>query len=240
MIIAPELLQAGLAEALQQRPLVASVTLFGAGLVTSLTPCVYPMIPITAGILAASAGENPSRTRVVGLTLTYALGLALLYATLGLIAGMTGTLFGTISANPWVRFAVGNLLLLFALAMLDVIPVSAPQRFVAWAGSLRGGSYPAVFVLGASSGIVAAPCGAPAFAAVLTFVATTQSASLGFMYLFIFSMGMTALLIGVGLSSGFLAALPRSGLWMSWIKKAAGLLLLAMAEYYFIQMGMVL
>ncbi len=230
----------GLSEALQQRPFVAAVALFGAGLVTSLTPCVYPMIPITAGILAGSAGENPKRLRVVGLTLTYAMGLALFYALLGLLAGMSGTLFGTVSANPWVRFLVGNLLLIFGLAMLDVIPVSAPQKFIAWAGSLGGGSYPAVFVLGASSGIVAAPCGAPAFAVVLTWVATTQSATMGFVYLFIFSLGMTALLVAVGLSSGFLAALPQSGSWMLWIKRAAGVLMLAMAEYYFIQVGMVL
>lgn len=95
-------------------------------------------------------------------------------------------------------------------------------------------------MLGATSGIVAAPCGAPAFAAVLTWVATTRSATLGFAYLFVFSLGMTALLVGVGLFSGTLAALPRSGRWMVWIKKLAGLIMIAMAEYYFIQMGMVL
>ena len=229
-----------LSESLHHRPLAAAAALFGAGVVTSLTPCVYPMIPITAGLLAGSARQNASRARTIGLTLTYACGLALFYASLGLLAGLTGSLFGTIGSNPWVRFATGNLLLLFALAMLDVIPVSAPPRLVAWAGSLGGGSYPAVFLLGATSGIVAAPCGAPAFAAVLTWVASTKSAALGFIYLFVFSLGMTALLIVVGLSSGTLAALPHSGRWMLWIKRAAGLVLLGMAEYYFIQMGTVL
>jgi thiol:disulfide interchange protein DsbD len=97
-----------------------------------------------------------------------------------------------------------------------------------------------VFALGATSGIVAAPCGAPAFAAVLTWVATTQSAVLGFTYLFIFSLGMTALLVAVGLFSGTLARLPRSGVWLVWIKRAGGIIMIAMAEYYFIQMGMVL
>lgn len=230
----------GLSESLHHRPLAAAAALFGAGVVTSLNPCVYPMIPITAGLLAGSARQNASRARTIGLTLTYACGLALFYALLGLLAGLTGSLFGTIGSNPSVRFATGNLLLLFALAMLDVIPVSAPQRLVAWARSLGGGSYPAVFLLGATSGIVAAPCGAPAFAAVLTWVASTKSAALGFIYLFVFSLGMTALLIVVGLSSGTLAALPRSGRWMLWIKRAAGLVLLGMAEYYFIQMGTVL
>jgi len=149
-------------------------------------------------------------------------------------------LFGTVSANPWARFVIGNLLLVFALGMLDVFPVSAPQRLLQWAGSLGGGSYPAVFLLGATSGIVAAPCGAPAFGAVLTWVAATRSGLLGFIYLFIFSLGMTALLVAVGLSSGTLAALPRSGKWMVWIKKVAGVVMLGMAEYYFVLMGQVM
>jgi cytochrome c-type biogenesis protein len=234
------MLQAGLGATLQQNPPLALATLFGAGLLTSLTPCVYPMIPITAGIIAGTAGDQPTRWRVVSLTLTYVAGLALLYATLGLIAGLTGTLFGTVSANPWARLAIGNLLLIFGLAMLDVFPVAAPQRLTAWAASLGGGSYPGVFLLGATSGIVAAPCGAPAFAAVLTWVSTTGSAVLGFTYLFVFSLGMTALLVVVGIFSGVLARLPRSGNWMIWIKRVAGVILIAMAQYYFVQAGLVL
>ncbi|HQW67220.1 MAG TPA: cytochrome c biogenesis protein CcdA, partial [Gemmatimonadales bacterium] len=100
-----------LADTLQQRPLAAIPVLFAAGLATSLTPCIYPMIPITAGILGGAGAEGRSRRRTVQLTLLYVLGLALVYATLGLIAGMTGTLFGTISANRWAYFAFGNLLL---------------------------------------------------------------------------------------------------------------------------------
>ncbi len=232
----------GLTGLLRDRPLLAMPALFVAGLATSLTPCIYPMIPITAGVIGGGAarGGATSRRRTVGLTLTYAAGLALLYATLGLVAGLTGTLFGTISANPWARFAIGNLLLLFALALLDVFPVSAPARLVTWAAGLAGGSYPAVFLMGAASGLVAAPCGAPAFAAVLTWVAATRSGILGFAYLFVFSLGMTALLVVVGLFSGTLGALPKSGVWMTWIKKGAGVVLLGMAEYYFIQMGTVL
>jgi len=230
----------GLAETLRQRPLLAIATLFGAGVVTSLTPCIYPMIPITAGLIGGSARAGASRARTVGLTLTYASGLALLYACMGLLAGLTGSLFGTVASNPWARFAIGNLLLVFGLAMLDVIPVNVPARLAAWAGGMRGGSFPATFVLGATSGIVAAPCGAPAFAAVLTFVAATQSAVLGFLYLLVFSAGMTALLVLVGVFSGTLAMLPRSGRWMVWIKRIAGLILIGMAEYYFVHMGMVL
>ena len=229
-----------LTEALSNSPLLAIATLFGAGLLTSLTPCIYPMIPITASILAGTTGQARSRGRVIGVTLTYVVGLALFYAILGLVAGLTGQLFGTVGANPWVRFAVASLLVVFGLAMLDVIPMTLPQRLVQWSGGLRGGTYPAVFVLGATSGIVAAPCGAPAFGVVLTWVAGTQSAMLGFIYLFVFSLGMTAILVAVGLSSGTLAALPRAGPWMVRIKQVAGVVMLAMAGYYFIQMGQVL
>jgi cytochrome c-type biogenesis protein len=230
---------APLSEALNHNPLLAVATLFGAGLLTSLTPCIYPMIPITAGVLAGTSRDRAPRGRVVGLTLTYVLGLALLYAMLGLVAGLTGSLFGTVSASPWARLVIGNLLLLFALVMLDIIPVAMPQRLLQWAGGLGGGTYPAVFLLGATSGLVAAPCGAPAFAVVLTWVSTTGSGALGFLYLFVFSLGMTALLVLVGVFSGTLGALPRSGRWMVWIKKISGIIMLIMAQYYFVQAGMV-
>ena len=229
----------GISDALQHRPLVAVPLLFAAGLVTSLNPCIYPMIPITAGALAGVNTAGQARRRTVGLTLTYATGLALFYAVLGLVAGLTGSLFGTIGSSPWARLVIGNMLLIFALALFDVIPVRVPAWLAAWTGNLGGGSYPAVFLLGATSGIVAAPCGAPAFAAVLTWVATTRSGLLGFIYLFFFSLGMTAVLVVVGLSSGTLAALPRAGAWMVWIKRAAGAVLLLMAEYYFVQAGQV-
>ncbi len=230
---------AGLDATLRDRPLVALPILFAAGLATSLTPCVYPMIPITAGILGGAGAAVRARGRTLLLTLTYVSGLALVYASLGLLAGLTGSLFGTVSSSPWAYFVMGNLLLLFGLALLDVFTLQAPGRLLAWAGRAGGDSLGAVFLLGATSGLVAAPCGAPAFAAVLTFVGATRSAVLGFVYLFVFSLGMTALLVAVGLSSGLLARLPRSGRWTVWVKRAGGVLLVAMAEYYFVQMGRV-
>lgn len=233
------LVQGTLSESLRQQPLVAVGLLFAAGVVTSLTPCVYPMIPITVGVITGTTREDQSRMRVVGLTLTYAVGLALLYAFLGMLAGLSGSLFGAVSSSPWARLVIGNLLLIFGLVMLDVIPIRLPAGLMRWAGGLGGGSYPAVFLLGATSGLVAAPCGAPAFAVVLTWVSTTQSAVLGFLYLFVFSLGMTALLVAAGIFSGTLARLPRSGQWMVWVKKAAGVIMLAMAEYYFVLAGKV-
>ena len=225
---------------LLERPLAAILALFGAGLLTSLTPCVYPMIPITAGILGGAGARERSRRKTIQFTLLYVLGLALVYATLGLIAGLTGTLFGTISSNPWAYFLFGNLLLIAALAMLDVFPVVVPERLLAWASGLGGKSAWGVFLMGATSGLVAAPCGAPAFAAVLTWVSGTQSGVLGFIYLFVFSLGMTAVLVVIGLSAGTLSALPRAGAWMRRIKVIAGIVMLGMAEYYFVKMGSVL
>lgn len=224
---------APLGESLAQRPLLAAVTMFGAGLVTSLTPCVYPMIPITASLLAGASGApGASRRRAVLLSLCYVTGLALLYATLGLIAGLTGSLFGTVSSSLWARAAIAVLLAVFGLAMLDVLPVRVPQGLARWAAGLRGGSYPAAFLLGATSGIVAAPCGAPVFGVVLTWVATTGNPVLGFVYLFIFSLGMTALLAVVGILAGALGLLPRAGRWMVAVQRGAGVVMLVMAGYY--------
>ena len=232
--------QSAIETTLRDQPLAAVPLLFGAGLATSLTPCVYPMIPITAGILGGAGAGGSSRRRTVLLTAAYVTGLALVYSLLGLLAGLTGSLFGAVSSSPWAYFVMGNLLLLFGLALLDVFTVDVPARLRAWAAE-RGPSSPgAVFVMGATSGLVAAPCGAPAFAAVLTFVAATGSAVLGFLYLFIFSLGLTSLLVVVGLASGALGALPRTGAWMAWVRRAGGVLLLGMAEYYFVRLGSVL
>ncbi len=227
----------GLSDTLASNPPLAAAVLFGFGVLTSFTPCVYPMIPITASVISGTAKKAQSWRRTAGLTAAYVVGLAMLYAVLGLVAGLTGSLFGSVSASPWALLAIGNLLVVFALAMLDVIPVAAPQRLLNWAGGRGGGSYGAVFALGATSGVVAAPCGAPAFATVLAWVAATQAGVLGFVYLFAFSLGMTALLAAVGLFSGTLALLPKSGKWMLGVKRAAGVVMLGVAEYYFVKAG---
>jgi cytochrome c-type biogenesis protein len=236
----PPPLSAGLDATLRHEPLVALPLLFGAGLATSLTPCIYPMIPITAGILGGAGAVARSRRSTALVTLAYVSGLALVYSLLGLVAGLTGTLFGAVSSNPWAYFAMANLLLLAGLAMLEVVPVAAPRRAVEWAARVSGGSLTGVFAMGAASGLVAAPCGAPAFAAVLTFVAATGSAFLGMLYLVVFSLGLTALLVVVGLCSGTLASLPRAGRWTAWVKRGGGIVMLGMAEYYLVQMGKVL
>jgi cytochrome c-type biogenesis protein len=160
------------------------------------------------------------------------------YATLGLLAGMSGTMFGTVSTSPWLHFAMANLLILAALAMLDVIPVRLPAALTTRAASVgEGGRVTGAFVMGAASGLVAAPCGAPVMAAVLTWVSLTKSATLGFLYLFVFSLGMCTLHVAVGISVGVLGVLPRAGTWMIWVKRLFALIMLIMAEYYLVRMG---
>src|SRR5205814_1382697 len=206
-----------------------------AGVLTSLAPCIYPMIPITAAIVGGtSVSTTPRpRSRTIFLTLTYVLGLALAYASLGVFAGLTGTLFGSVSTNPWLYFAMANILVLAALSMLDVVPIRLPAGIMVRAATMgTAGRFSGAFLMGTMSGLVAAPCSAPVMAAVLTWVTVTHSAALGFLYLLTFSLGMCTLLVVVGLSTGSLARLPRAGAWMVTVKKLFAIVMLGVAEYY--------
>jgi thiol:disulfide interchange protein DsbD len=227
---------------LSGNPLRALPWIFVGGVLTSLTPCIYPMIPITAAIVGgtsvAEGSLKPPRWRPAVLTLTYVLGLALVYSALGLFAGLSGTLFGSVSTNPWLYLAMANLLLLASLAMLDVLPIRVPAAIMHRASTAgTAGRMSGAFTMGAMSGLVAAPCSAPVMAAVLTWVSSTKSAWLGFLYLFVFSLGMCTLLVVVGLSSGAIARLPRAGVWMVWIKRFFALVMIGVAEYYLVKMG---
>lgn len=231
-----------LLSSLSASPALALPFVFGAGVLTSLTPCIYPMIPITAAVVGSHAtGAAVSRARSLALTLTYVLGLALVYALLGLLAGLSGSVFGGVSSSPWASIVMGNLLLLFALMMLDVVPVPVPHALLARSAALQGGGrFAATFVMGAASGLVAAPCGAPVMGAVLGWVADTRNAALGFAYLFVFSLGMCAVLVAVGFSAGAAARLPRAGVWMLRVKRAFAVVMLGAAEYYLVGAGRLL
>jgi cytochrome c-type biogenesis protein len=229
-----------LTQLLNGNPALALPALYLGGVVTSLTPCVYPMIPITAAIVGGQS-VPPTRARPVLLTLTYVVGLALVYSALGVFAGLTGTLFGSVSTNPWLYFAMANVLVLAALSMLDVIPIRLPAGIMTRAATMgTAGRFSGAFLMGAMSGLVAAPCSAPVMAAVLTWVTVTHSAALGFLYLLTFSLGMCALLVVVGLSTGGLARLPRAGAWMVTVKRIFALVMLGAAEYYLVKMGQLL
>ena len=227
---------------LTTHPIAAVGAVFLGGVLTSLTPCIYPMIPITAAIVGGqSANQATSFRRTAALTFSYVFGLALAYAALGLIAGLTGQLFGAISTNPWLYFALANLLALFGFMMLDVIAVPLPRRLLERAASMEGGGrIVGVFGMGAASGLVAAPCGAPVMATLLTWVSATKSGALGFMYLFVFSLGMCSLLVVVGFAAGGVVRLPRAGAWMLWVKRGFAVVMFGVAEYYLVQMGTLL
>jgi cytochrome c-type biogenesis protein len=234
---------ASIAQMLSGNPALALPALFAGGVLTSLTPCVYPMIPITAAIVGGqTAGDQAgSKLRPALLTFTYVIGLALVYSALGVFAGLTGTLFGSVSTNPWLYFAMANVLLLAALGMLDVIPIRLPAGITQKAATMgTAGRFSGAFAMGAMSGLVAAPCSAPVMAAVLTWVTATKSAGLGFLYLLTFSLGMSTLLVVVGLSSGSLARLPRAGAWMVTVKKIFAIVMIGAAQYYLIKMGQLL
>jgi cytochrome c-type biogenesis protein len=230
-------------EQLSGSPVTALPLLFLAGVLTSLTPCIYPMIPITAAIVGGGEAGRTGRqgARPLLLSLTYVVGLALVYAALGLVAGLTGTMFGRISTNPWLYFGMANLLIVASLAMFDVFTIQPPAFLIQRASTAGGGGrFGGAFVMGAVSGLVAAPCSAPVMIAVLTWVTETKSAVLGFLYLFVFSLGMCTLLVVVGVSSGALSRLPRAGLWMVRVKKFFGVVMLGVAQYYLIKMGQLL
>jgi thiol:disulfide interchange protein DsbD len=220
-------------------PLGGIALAFGGGVLASLSPCLYPMIPITVSLIAGT-GETTRRGRFM-LALVYVAGLAVVYALLGLFAGLTGTLFGAVSTSPWLSLLMANMLIAAALMTADVIAVPIPEswhRRAATAGT--GGRVGGVFAMGAASGLVVAPCGAPVLAGILTWVTTTQSAGLGFIYLFAFSLGMCALLLVFALIADTALRLPRPGVWMTRVRQAFALVLLGVAEYYLITMGQLL
>jgi thiol:disulfide interchange protein DsbD len=221
---------------LSSRPLLGLSIAFGGGMLASLSPCLYPMIPVTLSIVAGNRAGH--RWHRVGLVLIYVAGLATAYSVLGLIAGLTGTIFGAIGTNPWLYFGMANVMILAAAMMADVIPVPIPVSLQQRAASLgTGGRAGGAFVMGSVSGLVAAPCGAPVLAAILTWVTRTGSAALGSLYLLAFSLGMCTLLLALAILTDAALSLPRPGAWMTGIKRLGAIVLLGVAEYYLISMG---
>jgi len=203
---------------------------FAGGLLTSLTPCVYPLIPITIGIF----GARGARRLIERLTLSfiYVLGIAAMYSGLGLAAASTGAVFGQVMANPWVIGGVATVFALFGASMLGAFEIQLPAGLQARLSQVGGRGYGGAFAMGLVGGIIAAPCTGPALGAVLTYVATTRDLAFGFWLLFVFALGMGVLFIVIGTFSGAMAALPRSGAWMEGVKSALGIVMLAAALFF--------
>ena len=202
------------------------------GLLASLTPCVYPMIPITAGVIGNS-NLGGSKSRGFLLSLCYVTGMAVTYAGLGIFAAATGRFFGAINTSPWTFLIIGNIIMLLGLGMLEVfnLPSTAPN----FSTKVKG--IPGVFLVGIFSGFVAGPCTAPVLGVLLAYVASTRDIILGGLLLFVFAFGMGAILLAVGTFSGLMASIPRSGNWMVKIKKVMGLLMIILAEYFLVRAG---
>ena len=205
---------------------------FGAGLAVSFTPCIYPLVPVTAGYIGANA--QGSKLKGLWISLVYSSGIAVTYSVLGVIASLSGRIFGEISNNFWAYFILGFFYLLFGLMLLDVF--HAPF-FDLSVKKIKPKGIFSVFLFGLLSGVAVGPCLVPALGAILTFVASRQNVIYGAALLFSFSYGMCALLILTGAFSGVLANLPKSGRWLTRIKKAGGLILIGAGVYFFIQAG---
>lgn len=217
------LIQSALIEGQQSFFIVAII--FATGLLTSLTPCVYPMLPITVSVIGNQAN---SRQQGVIYSLLYVFGLSLVYAGLGVFAASTGQLFGTVASHPITLTVVALFCLLMALWILGWIKV--PQTSVIAQFTTRSAPLN-VFIAGCLSGLIMAPCTSPVLGMLLMYLAATGDALWAALLMFVFALGMSALLLLAGSISGFLAALPRSGAWLNGTKWLMAALMLGVAIY---------
>lgn len=209
----------------------AVAVVFAAGVLTSFTPCVYPMIPVTVTFIGGAAAGK--RSRAVSLSSVYVLGMAVVYSSLGVVTAILGKTFGRFTYNPWVYGAVGALIVLFGVFMLDILTIPVPRIFggMQAAGARRGGHLGALLI-GVAAGFVAAPCTAPVLGLLLVYVAQTRDVLWGGTLLFVFALGLGLLLLLVGIFSGLLANLPRAGIWMKWVKSGFGIGMLVVGAWF--------
>lgn len=219
----------------------AIIFMLVAGFLTSLTPCIYPMIPITLAILGASdrrtgvrkSGEGPTKFRSFLISVIYVLGIATTYSILGVTAASTGALFGSALSNIYVVSVLGILFVVMGLSMYGLFEIQAPAfiRDRMGQGKSQAG-YVGAYFTGLAAGVVASPCIGPVLVSVLAYIAQTQNKMLGFVLLFSFAMGMGVLFILLGTSSFFLDKVPKAGSWMDGVKFLFGTTMVGMAIYY--------
>jgi thiol:disulfide interchange protein DsbD len=199
------------------------------GLLLSFTPCVLPMVPILSSIIVGEG--SVTRGRGFSLALAYCAGMALVYTSLGVAAGLAGEGLAGALQKPWVLLTFGALLVGLALSMFDVyqlqLPSSLQSRLSATSGNMGGGRFAGVFVMGALSALIVGPCVAGPLAGALLYISQTRNVWTGGWALFSMAVGMSVPLLLTGISAGSL--LPRAGAWMNGVKKLFGLLLIAVA-----------
>lgn len=204
---------------------------FVGGLLVSLTPCVYPMIPITLSIIG-SRNENVSFSKGLMLSVTYVAGLSLTYALLGLAAATFGAQIRSFIQGNLFQGLIAIIFFLLALSMFDLIMIQAPAGLRNKMSGIKKTGPFGIFVMGMISGLMASPCVAAPLAGILAFIAATGSQMLGFFMLLLFAWGMSVPLLLIGAFSGSMNSLPKAGEWMNRVKEFYGFLLLAAALYF--------
>lgn len=202
--------------------LMLLLAVYAAGLGLSLTPCVFPLIPVTLGYFRSQASDD--RRRTAALALTYVAGISLTYSVLGVIAASSGALFGSWLSNPYVLWTLAAIVALMGLSMLGLFELRPPAFIASRSGGKAG--FGGAFAMGLVFGFVAAPCTGPATIALLAFVGALANPLLGFLLFFVLAIGISTPLLVLAIFSG---ELPRSGVWMEWVKKAMGVLLFGVA-----------
>jgi thioredoxin:protein disulfide reductase len=199
------------------------------GLLLSLTPCIYPMIPITVGIL--QSGSSSSMLRNAIRAGAYACGMATTFACLGLFSAFTGNLFGSLMSSVWVIGAIILLLIYLAGSMIGLYEMYIPRFLQNSSTPAHGGSLFAAFSFGAASGTVASPCLSPGLVLLISLIAKDGNMLAGFLMLFCFGIGLSIPLLVIGTFSSSLTMLPRAGMWMVEIKRLFGFMMLFMCIY---------
>ncbi len=209
--------------------LLSLIFVFLAGLALNLTPCVYPLIPITIGYFGGQAEGKTGRLVMLGIL--YMLGMALTYSVVGVITSLSGAVFGTLLQNPVVIIAIVLLFATLALSQFGVYEFKLPDSWVAKAGGAKGGAFGAFF-MGLTMGIVAAPCIGPFLLGLVTYVAAKGDPLYGFLMFFVLALGLGFPYLLLAIFSGKIKSLPRAGLWMEGVKHIFGFLLIGMAFYF--------
>jgi thioredoxin:protein disulfide reductase len=202
---------------------------FAGGLALNLTPCVYPLIPITVSYFGGKTGHGRGKLAVHGLL--YLGGLAVTNSALGVVAALTGSLMGAALQNPIVLVVVAGVLILFSASLFGFWELQLPQSLTSAASKSYAGYFGTLF-MGLSLGVVAAPCLGPFVLGLLTWVASMGSPWLGFLIFFTLSLGLGVPLFFLAMFSGSMEKLPGSGEWMLWVRKLMGWVLVGMAAYF--------
>lgn len=227
----PEGASAGLAEQIESQGLLWVLLLvFVSGIGASLTPCVYPLIPITISVFGAR--EASSKLAAFGLSWVYVSGIVVTYTALGLIAASVGRGIGEAMSSPWVLAGIALVLGAMGLSSLGAYEVGLPIALQTKLSEKGGKGVVGAFVMGLLAGLIATPCVGPILVTILVFVAQTQNLVLGAGLLATFALGMGMLFLVLGTFAGLLSKLPTSGPWMVGVKTVFGAVFVVFALYY--------